>query len=130
MTRRTVTAVLGPLLIGLLVALNAPAVSADPPCILDNAGNCAAASGRDFTTEQIAAFDSLSATAPGVTAASGGQGEDDAIRTVLGYGERCHHRSGRRVSLQPSQRTFRVNGNLIREHVRQSTARLPNEATR
>ncbi len=83
MTRRTVTAVLGPLLIGLLVALNAPAVSADPPCILDNAGNCAAASGRDFTTEQIAAFDSLSATAPGVTAASGGQGEDDAIRTAL-----------------------------------------------
>jgi hypothetical protein len=60
MTRRTVTAVLGPLLIGLLVALNAPAVSADPPCILDNAGNCAA---------QVAASD--------------GQAEYDQIRIAL-----------------------------------------------
>jgi hypothetical protein len=83
MTRRSITAVLGSLFVALFIAVNAPAVSADAPCILDNAGNCAAASGRDFTTQQIGAFDTLSATAPDATAASSGQAEDDAIRTAL-----------------------------------------------
>jgi hypothetical protein len=69
MTRRSISTVLGSLLVGLLIALNAPAVSADAPCILDNAGNCAAAPGRDFTSQQIAEFDALSVTALGVTTA-------------------------------------------------------------
>jgi hypothetical protein len=57
MTRHSITAVLALLLVGLLVAVNAPAISAadingggsapltvsgDAPCILDNQGNCAA----------------------------------------------------------------------------------------
>jgi hypothetical protein len=60
MTRRSIAAVLSPLLIGLLLTVNAPVVGADPPCILDNAGNCAA---------QVAASD--------------GQVEYDQIRIAL-----------------------------------------------
>jgi hypothetical protein len=63
MTCRSITAGLGSLLVALLIAINAPAVGADPPCILDNAGNCA--------------------TAPGVVVGSGGQVEEDQIRTAL-----------------------------------------------
>lgn len=60
MTRRSITAVLAPLLVGLLISVGAPAVGADALCILDNAGNCAA---------QVAPRD--------------GQAEYDMIRTAL-----------------------------------------------
>jgi hypothetical protein len=60
MTRRSIAAALSPLLVGLLISASAPAVGADPPCILDNAGNCAA---------QVAASD--------------GQAEYDQIRIAL-----------------------------------------------
>jgi hypothetical protein len=66
MTRKSITAVLASLLVGLFIKINAPAVGA---CELDSAGNCAAAPGRDFTTQQIAAFDALTAIAPGATMA-------------------------------------------------------------
>jgi hypothetical protein len=83
MTRRGITALLVPVLAALLVALNAPAVGADAPCILNNAGNCAAAAGRDFTTQRIAEFDAMSATAPGAAVVSGSPEEYDMIRTAL-----------------------------------------------
>jgi hypothetical protein len=83
MTRRSITAVLAPLLVGLLISVSAPAVGADAPCILDNAGNCAAAAGREFTTQQIAAFDALSGTAPNAAVVGGSPEEYDIIRTAL-----------------------------------------------
>jgi hypothetical protein len=40
MTRHSITTVLGSLFIGLFVAVNAPTVSANGRCILDNQANC------------------------------------------------------------------------------------------
>jgi hypothetical protein len=42
MTRRSISAILTSLLVGLLVVVIAPTVSADGPCLLDNQGNCGA----------------------------------------------------------------------------------------
>src|SRR3954469_5569802 len=60
MTRHSISVVLGSLLVGLLLVVNAPAVSAD-----DGSGGGLASPRRDFSTQQIAAFDALTATAPG-----------------------------------------------------------------
>jgi hypothetical protein len=59
MTRRNITTVLGSLLVGLLVALNVPAVSADGPCYTDGQGNCA------VTTPSTATF-SIASAGPAV----------------------------------------------------------------
>jgi hypothetical protein len=60
MTRCSITTVLRSFLVALVIAVSAPAVGADPPCILDNMGDCAAEA-----------------------AAGGGQAEYDMIRTAL-----------------------------------------------
>jgi hypothetical protein len=83
MTRRSIATVLGSLLVGLLLIVNATAISAadingggsapltvssDTPCILDNAGNCAA---RE-------ALISVASTSPAVAV----RGIDDDVTVV------------------------------------------------
>ena len=63
MTHRRTRTVLGSLLIGLIVTVNAPIVRADAPCITDGQGECVPPQGDGFTTQQISAFDLLTTTA-------------------------------------------------------------------
>src|SRR5947208_2921383 len=64
MTRRSISTVFGSLIVGLLIAVNASAVSADAPCLLDNEGNCVATSQYydDLMSQQDAFIQQIATT--------------------------------------------------------------------